>query len=146
MRYIKLYEEFDKISKLTKTIFTISEKYIDEHKCDLIDLNNGFCEDIAHDVIDIIGEDENSYIIDDGWFWSDENISDIKTLGGEYWNMNNMEKYGIPPFDINLLSKFDLTGHTWIYSFGKHYDVEAINGVDNFWNLPIFKRQVANIK
>lgn len=142
MKYLKLYEDYNNISTI---IFNIGKKYSNEYKRDLIGLNSGLCEDIAYDIIDLIGEDENTYIIDDGYFWSVDEISDIKTLGGEYWNMENMEIYGMPTFHINILRNFDLIGHTWIYSLGKHYDVEAIDGVDNFWNLPIFKRQIENL-
>ena len=30
--------------------------------------------------------------------------------------------------------------HGWIYVNGKHYDAEEVNGVRNFYDLPIFKR------
>jgi hypothetical protein len=30
--------------------------------------------------------------------------------------------------------------HGWVYVNGKHYDVEEVNGVTNFYDLPIFKR------
>jgi hypothetical protein len=30
--------------------------------------------------------------------------------------------------------------HGWVYVNGKHYDAEEVNGVTNFYDLPIFKR------
>jgi hypothetical protein len=51
----------------------------------------------------------------------------------------------MPPFDVKLCRKFNLDGHSWIYHNGKHYDVEAINGVENWWNLPLYKRQVERV-
>lgn len=30
--------------------------------------------------------------------------------------------------------------HGWVYVNGKHYDAEEVNGVINFYDLPIFKR------
>ena len=30
--------------------------------------------------------------------------------------------------------------HGWVYVNGKHYDAEEVNGVTNFYDLPIFNR------
>jgi hypothetical protein len=32
--------------------------------------------------------------------------------------------------------------HGWIYVNGKHYDAEEVNGVENFYDLPIFHRHI----
>ena len=133
------------------------------YSCSLEDINKGHCDEITYDVIkDVVGEknyrnilEEDNFInlsnnivyeIDDGMFWSSEQISEYKTLGGDYWNMENMEKFGLPPFDYSFLSKFDLKGHVWIYYNGHHYDVETVKGVNNFWDLPIYKRQILKLK
>jgi hypothetical protein len=34
--------------------------------------------------------------------------------------------------------------HGWIYVNGKHYDADNVNGVKNFYDLPIFKRFIKN--
>jgi len=39
-----------------------------------------------------------------------------------------------------------LTGHYWLYYDGLHYDVEAPYGVSNFWDLPIYQRQLKKLK
>jgi len=132
----------------TQTILSkLKDKYLKETMVDEVwKLNNGYCEDIAYDFIEIIGgENNNTYIIDDGWFWSGDKISELKTKTGEYWNIDNLKKYGEPPFGWKNLNKLDLNGHVWIYSKGKHYDVETLNGVDNFWELPIYKRQLRRL-
>lgn len=133
-------------NNLQYLISEIGNKYSKENNKTLQQLNNGDCEDIAHDLIEKIGgETINTFIIDDGWFWDSDEISEYKTQGGDYWNVDNLIKYGNPPFDWKYLERLDLKGHVWIYSDGKHYDVETVNGVDNFWELPIYQRQLANL-
>jgi hypothetical protein len=131
---------------LQQSLKLIRDKYLKEHNKTSQQLNNGDCEDIAYDVIYRIGgEKPNTHIIDDGWFWDVDSVSDYKTESGEYWNVENLKKYGEPPFGYDNLNKLDLTGHVWIYSNGKHYDAETLEGVDNFWYLPIYQRQLANL-
>lgn len=129
-----------------KTLKIILNKYSKEYNKTPLQLNSGDCEDIAYDVIESIGgETPNTYIIDDGWFWNSDIKNKYKTKGGDYWNVKNLKKYGEPPFGYENLNKLDLNGHVWIYSNGKHYDVETLYGVNNFWNLPIYQRQLKNI-
>lgn len=133
---------------ISNILSTVRRKYLKETMVDEVwKLNNGYCEDIAYDFIDIIGgENQNTYIIDDGWFWSTDEISEFKTKTGEYWNVENLKKFGAPPLGWENLDKLDLNGHVWIYSNGKHYDVEILNGVNNFWDLPIYKRQINGLE
>jgi len=142
--------EFVNESKMLDTstiLLNLKDKYLKETMVDEVwKLNNGYCGDIAYDFIEIIGgENNDTYIIDDGWFWSGDKISELKTKTEEYWNIVNLKKYGEPPFGWENLNKLDLNGHVWIYSKGKHYDVETLNGVDNFWELPIYKRQLRGL-
>lgn len=37
-------------------------------------------------------------------------------------------------------------GHCWIYLDGKHYDSESLQGVDEWFDLPIMKRNMANME
>ncbi|WDS62404.1 putative dual-specificity phosphatase [Pseudomonas phage D6] len=37
-------------------------------------------------------------------------------------------------------------GHVWIYSEGKHYDSEALEGVNSWRELPFFKRNLSTLK
>lgn len=135
------------LTDLKKILIKYRDSYGKECKTTPQGLNSGYCEDIASDVIEELGgETSTTYLIDDGFFWdTDEEVSDYMTGGGEYWNIENFKKYGEPPFSYDDLDKLDLNGHVWIYSHGKHYDVETIHGVDNFWELPIYKRQVKKL-
>lgn len=136
---------------LKNTLIKYRDKYGRKCKTTPQGLNSGYCEDIAYDVIEELGgETSTTYLIDDGFFWifhpdEDEEVSDYRTESGEYWNIDNFKKYGEPPFSYDDLDKLDLNGHVWIYSNGKHYDVEAIHGVDNFWDLPLYQRQLSGL-
>lgn len=37
-------------------------------------------------------------------------------------------------------------GHCWLYLDGKHYDSESLQGVDDWKDLPIIKRNMANME
>lgn len=141
---------------ITNSYKNNSKKY----DCSLEDINKGYCDEISYDVIkDVIGEEnyinvndigdikkleENVvYEIDDGIFWSDNESK--YGYNGDYWNIENVLFFGKPPFDFELLNNFMLNGHVWIYYNGKHYDAEVPDGVDTFWDLPIYKRQINKI-
>lgn len=144
--YNNIIKEVIAKTTLKSILLKRANEYSKHFKRTFEELNNGLCEEIALDVIDDIrGETSSTYMIDDGWFWDLDKISNLKTKSGEYWNVNNLNKYGKPPFDYKLLSKFDLKGHVWIYHNKKHYDIETLDGVINFWDLPIYKRQIADL-
>mgnify|MGYP000959644511 CR=1 FL=1 len=125
-------------------VINIRDKYKqDESITDVEDLNNGYCEDMAYEIGDMLLDSGIQYeIVDDGLFWDSSNsISKYKTATGENWNVKNFKKYNTP-FDYSVLSKIDLTGHSWIYALGLHFDVEVPEGVKSFLDLPIYQRQL----
>ena len=118
------------------------------HSLEPMKLNAGHCEDIAwylEERSEFLDYDTN--IIDDGFFWgSSESDYPCKSID-DYWQVHNMMAgyNSVPKFDLEELAKFDLTGHVWIYYKGKHYDVETMDGVESFWDLPIFQRQLKQL-
>ena len=53
----------------------------------------------------------------------------------------NCEHYeSKPPLDYRKV--FSLPCHHWLYLQGKHYDAECPEGVDNFFQLPCFVREM----
>jgi hypothetical protein len=60
----------NKMINTPKILLNLKDKYLKETMVDEVwKLNNGYCEDIAYDFIEIIGGENNiTYIIDDGWF------------------------------------------------------------------------------
>jgi len=41
---------------------------------------------------------------------------------------------------VSFTDSEEYAGHVWIYYNGKHYDAEASHGVDDWKDLPIFKK------
>ncbi len=148
MKHIKNYTEYIKESKaddISDILLFIRNEYEINDGLSPEEINSGFCEDVQIQFFEIIGgETSDTFMMDDGWFWNDIK-SKYKTAGGDYWDVDNLIQYAEPPFDWEILRKFDLDGHCWIYHKGKHYDVETINGVENMWDLPIFQRQVERV-
>lgn len=79
--------------------------------CDPYDINCGECENFAMAVLD-----ENNRL--------EVKFEDIGEVGPE-------EFVGL---------EHDLPGHVWIVCGNKHYDAECPEGVENWQDLPIFKR------
>jgi len=73
------------------------------------EINNGYCEDFALDVIDFL---ENQFGHDKG-------------LGDNATPIDDEDKLGFP-------------GHYWIEYNGMCYDAECPNGVEDWRDLPIF--------
>lgn len=144
MNKLKTFESFS--NNLESVLIKIRNKYQMKYNKTPQQLNSGDCEDIAYVVIESLGgQTHMTFIMDDGWFWDIDTVSKYKTASHEYWNVKNLKKYGEPPFGYDKLDRLDLNGHVWVYSNGKHYDVECIEGVDNFWNLPIYIRQLGKL-
>lgn len=100
---------------LSKVIERISKFY----NCSIEDINNGECDNFAVEVAEyFFGEDTTQTL-----FFRELNGFKLVTYGN--------------------YSKFDdeLDPHTWIFYNGKHYDSETPNGVESYYDLPIYKRQ-----
>lgn len=133
-------------NRVSKILIELRDKYMKEENITAKQINSGLCEDVQYEFFEIFGDETpDTFMMDDGWFWNMDIKSKYKTASGEYWDVDNLIQYAEPPFDWKILRKFDLEGHSWIYHEGKHYDVEAINGVENMWDLPIYKRQVEEV-
>jgi hypothetical protein len=131
------------IYKFKKVFKNIVKNYSIKFNKDSQGLNNGLCEEISYDVVEECGgENEYFFIMDDGFFWNTDKVSPFKTKDNEYWNIDNFKIYGEPPLPYNMLNKYTMVGHSWVFCYGKHYDSECLDGVENFWDLPIFKRMI----
>ncbi|MCK4665996.1 hypothetical protein KAU33_04560 [Candidatus Dependentiae bacterium] len=98
------------------------------------EINDGYCEEFAMDVIDDLGG------------YSKDTFELVSEEFGDEWatvQPGFKSEFGNLPLEVR--KEFDLPGHVWIFHKGKHYDAEAPDGVKNFFNLPIFKRAVERI-
>lgn len=92
------------------------------YNCSIENINMGDCDNFAVQVAEYFFDSE----VVDSLFYRDLNGFKLVTYS-DY-------------------SKFDdeLEPHTWIFYDGKHYDVEAPNGVKSHYDLPIYNRQFKN--
>lgn len=94
-------------------------------------INNGYCEEFAMDVISDLGDyGDKTYEL------TTENFSD------EWRIVQPGFKSDFGNLPESVKKEIDLPGHVWIFHKGKHYDSERPDGVKNFFNLPIFKRTI----
>lgn len=133
-----LNENQTKTDSLTDVILLVRDKF----NCSYEEINQGKCVDFVDEVIDIFqGKFEtlttSMFVIDDNR--KQYLISNYKDTILKYddveWSKNMLEEFGYPGED---LMGYEPPKHIWIYYEEKHYDVEAPNGVNNPWNLPIF--------
>jgi hypothetical protein len=134
------------VPNITKLIKQTSKKYREENSCTNWDINNGLCDDFANEVIrEMGGYSENLYELSGDMFFNyrdpdfaKENWDNIIETEYGVWSKDMLEFWGYPPIDINNLN--DEINHVWIYHNGKHYDAEAPNGVEKWYNLPLIKK------
>lgn len=131
-------------SRIKKEIITLVNKYKEDDTAKSgYDINNGLCEEFANEIVKSIGSDRicvvelyNFMIGEDG---------DI--YGNDIFDVDMMEKYWadtVPTKDLTWeeISKIPFGYHVWISYDGRHYDAECPEGVDNFFELPLFKKYI----
>lgn len=130
---------------ITRILISIRDKYIKQYNCTPYDINNGLCVEFAEDVIKELGGYKNDvFELSTDMFFDytgdrEEDWGKVKKSEYGIWNIKMLNLYGCPD-----LTKFKegLSHHNWIFYKGKHYDAETINGVDKWYKLPIFKKQL----
>lgn len=131
--------------RLSNAIRKLREGYILTGKAEsFYQINNGLCEDFAADVISLMGGytegfqelcNESFMVGEDGdpcendmWDWP---------LLKKYWAIES-------PCELNAvdMENINFGGHTWITQGRRHYDAECPEGVESFFDLPIFRRYI----
>jgi hypothetical protein len=136
---------------LTDIINNTASKWKSNKRMTIKQINNGYCMDFAEDVVNKIGfENSNSgfhrvyseylYDYDDLGFYDEEQIFDDETLSK--WNKSSVNQYGGLP-NIENIEEYEPDTHVWLYFNGKHYDVENPNGVNKWYELDFYKRDLA---
>lgn len=132
---------------ISQIIQELSKEFMKENKCSLWDINNGLCEDFAQAVIEKMGGyEDNLFEISGDMFFNIRDIEIAKKFWGNVietkfgvWGKELLDHWGYPP-NVDLKNVNDELNHTWIYFNGKHYDAEASNGVDKWYDLPLNKK------
>lgn len=130
---------------ITEVIKTLTERYISEHRFSCAaDINRGECENFAQDVVSQV-YGGNVY-----------GVEEFQTSAGGFdWGHLTKEWNIAPPegFSATDIDALKLGGHLWVIQrirsasyhtvTNRHYDCECPEGVDSFFELPFFKRQLA---
>lgn len=127
---------------ITESIQLLRDSYIKEKLAEnYYEINCGLCEDFAETIEsefwDALMISNDHFITEregsDGWNGDKYDIWD------EYW-LKEYNSLPPVPFSVTDLTEKILGYHCWIYYQNKHYDAECSEGVENFFELPFFKR------
>lgn len=134
------------MTPLTETLVsgaikTLRDEYIASGKApSYFEINNGKCEDFAEEVLRRLraahGRHEDLFTV------CGENF--YKPNDSEQWDVSLLTRHwGIAPpegFTWQTLDDVGFGYHVWLTSGGRHFDAECPEGVDSFFELPLFKR------
>lgn len=128
--------------QITQAILTLRSEYISEGQASsYYEINNGDCEDFGEEIVSRVSLDGSSaytvcgenFMVDCGG--GDESWDSKLLL--DFWGMS-------PPEQLtwDMLNEIPFGGHVWITDGKRHYDAESPEGVENFFDLPIFRRPI----
>jgi hypothetical protein len=126
------------VAPISETIVRLGERYVEQGlSASLYDINNGNCEMFAQDVCDALGGENSLLSVE----WADSYSVDGD---GDEWDVALIQKtwpkcqptHGLTWNDVRL----SVPSHAWIVFQNRHYDAECPEGVDNFFELPLFRR------
>ena len=113
------------------------------------EINNGLCEDFALDLIEILGGctasvfdvEGGNFMMGKGGESDQSDIWDWELLMTN-WNIGPPEG-----FTTQQIDGISFGNHIWITADKRHFDAECPDGVDSFFDLPLFRRYlVANLR
>jgi hypothetical protein len=104
------------------------------------EINNGQCVDFAEEIVKRLNSDlgasKELFTVEGANFYR---CQDMEAWDGRllrsYWRI------GPPPgFTWPRLNKLNFGTHIWVVCEKRHYDSECPEGVDSFFDLPVFRR------
>lgn len=135
-------------ASISAAIQRIVDRYIDDRRAGSpYEINCGLCQDLAADIIADLDPSLRGaeVFVDDflaGDALDDDRIALDRDRIARNWPGMTLPD-GITWDDMDRISEqFGFAGgvHVWVEIEGRHYDAEAIDGVDNPLDLPFFKR------
>ena len=111
------------------------------------DISAGMCANFAAEVMRAMGVPEfgsrsqncNPFINSTKWFWDDGDRLDLEKV--------RALREPVPEDTPRVLTARELGSvHYWLTYSGRHYDAEALEGVDHFLDLPFFQRIIQRLK
>lgn len=141
---------------LTKTILELRDELVASgHYNSYQAINAGYCADFADDVFGRFGRSFREPLLQLGidnflQIAEDDDFNDGYPLDREllieHWPAV-VPTQGLTWDDLDQLSAdagFNAGTHVWIEMYGRFYDAEAPEGVDNFFELPFFQRVISS--
>lgn len=131
--------------KISEVILKVREDYVASKKASsYYEINNGLCDQFAEEVAALLAC-EDVYVVCGENFM--EGI-DGTPEHNDVWSWLTLEKhFNIQPpkgFDYQDIDDISFGAHVWILYDDKHYDAECEEGVESFFELPLFRRYLEN--
>lgn len=146
----------EQLARISAAIHTVQKRYLQDAtlfisgKASLYEINNGLCDDFAEDLIRELGVDPchgdlkgNFVVVETANFYRDPENDERwdRALLKKHWNI------GLPTgVTWAKLDQINFGQHVWLAaktsSSGTwmHFDAECMEGVESFFDLPIFVR------
>jgi hypothetical protein len=120
-------------SKLTSAIQKAAKEWVYDYNEPIcfIDINYGSCGEFASFVINKLPSNHEVTIVSSKDFFKAISFENFRFIPNE--SSNDISK------DI---LEMEFTNHVWLYFNRLHFDIEKPYGVNNFLDLPYFKREV----
>jgi hypothetical protein len=131
--------------ELSNAIVSVRTRYIEDGESpSYYEINNGLCENFALDVIQVLQHPDNLYDVCGENFMRDDNDYP------ENWDWSLLHKnFDIKPpagLSASEVDQIAMGGHVFLMakidSKHKFYDSECPKGVESFFDLPVFRRQI----
>lgn len=120
-------------------------------------INNGRCEDFAFDIFKEVlrvgkayGKTYRGTTFKSTDFFTDRD-PDNPMRKGSLWDVQKLKQHWpkcVPPhgYTWDDLQKIAGYGHAWYFIDGLHYDAETPEGTPNFFEFPMYLRNLAHFK
>lgn len=123
--------------ELTTAIHEVLARYLEKEVSSVLELNNGLCDDFAGDVLIHLNRWES-----DGFFvigYDGVDMHDPVWMS-QFWP-GSKPPPGLQWHDLVSLEMYE-TSHVWLALHDRHYDADVPEGVDNMFDLPVFRRNL----
>lgn len=126
---------------ISVTITQMRDRYLAEGQArHAYYINDGLCENFAADVIEAFAgsETDDHFMVGGENFMTEDDEWDWKLLK-KHWKIQRPEAFTADEFD-----SIPFGHHIFIVSDRRFYDAECPNGVDNFFELPLYRRSIVH--